>query len=368
MCNPKFISEVSGAIHDVTDIVAPVSNLEKQTLYGQEDMLKFVRPTTYQEEFHWVGTDEPHATRRKLILAKHPEIKTLFGYCPRTKYIITFVVLLQTFLAYQSQFITSKWFLFCIMYVIGGTCNHAMMMAMHELSHNLGFKRILHNRLCGLFANLPLAVPSSVSFKRYHMEHHRYQGEDGIDTDLPTNLEGKIFNNILTKTFFVIFQVFFYAIRPLLIAPKKPGRWEAFNVLVCALYNYFIVQIAGWTGLCYLLGSTLLGSGFHPVAGHFIAEHYVFILGYETYSYYGILNWLTFHVGQHNEHHDFPYIPGSRLHRVREIAPEFYKHLPQHESWVKVLFEYIFNPSIGAFSRIKRHEMSRIEKNKLKAE
>ncbi len=37
----------------------------------------------------------------------------------------------------------------------------------------------------------------------------------------------------------------------------------------------------------------------------FILEHYIFVEGYETYSYYGPLNYLTYNVGYHNERKNF---------------------------------------------------------------
>ncbi|CAL9233040.1 unnamed protein product [Arabidopsis halleri] len=88
----------------------------------------------------------------------------------------------------------------------------------------------------------------------------------------------------------------------------------------------------------------------HPMAGHFISEHYVF----NPYSYYGPLNLLTWSVGYDNEHHDFPRIPGNKLHLAKEIAGEYYEGLESYKSWSQVIYMYIMDRTVGPYSRMKR--------------
>mmetsp|Transcript_15286 Transcript_15286/g.34230 ORF Transcript_15286/g.34230 Transcript_15286/m.34230 type:complete len:341 (-) Transcript_15286:1636-2658(-) len=279
-------------------------------------------------EFYWDDNGEPHAIRRKQIIKKYPEIKRLLGHDPMFKYVVSLVITIQLTAVYYVR--SASWpIFFTVAYFVGGTSNHMLMLAMHELSHNLGFRKPIHNKIFSIVANLPIGIPSAIQFKRYHLEHHRYQGEHGLDRDIPTLVEAKAISSVAAKFFFVFFQIFFYALRPLFVHPKKPKTLEFLNYAACGVFNAATVYFLGWSAMLYFLLGSLLGAGLHPMAGHFIAEHYVFVEGFETYSYYGILNIFAFNVGYHNEHHDFPFIPGSRLPMVRKIAPEFYDHLPQ---------------------------------------
>lgn len=175
-----------------------------------------------------------------------------------------------------------------------------------------------------------------------------------IDTDLPTYLEAKLFCTTLGKFFWVCLQPFFYIFRPLIVNPKPPNQYEIVNTIIQLIFDAIVVHFFGWRVMVYLIVGTVLAMGLHPVAGHFISEHYMFAKGYETYSYYGPLNWVTFNVGYHNEHHDFPSVPGSRLPLVKKIAAEFYDDMPQHTSWSRVLYDFIMDPAVGPYARIKR--------------
>jgi len=165
--------------------------------------------------------------------------------------------------------------------------------------------------------------------------------------------------NPVLKTVWMISQPLFYALRPLATVGKAPSGLELANFAFQAAFSAGVFYACGSTiaAPCYLVASTLLGMGIHPMAGHFVAEHYTFTKGQETYSYYGPLNWFSFWVGYHNEHHDFCNYPGSSLRTLRDIAPEQYEDLPVHHSWVKVIWRYITSPVMSPFSRVRRNTL-----------
>lgn len=324
-----------------------------------------------RDDYHWSEESEPHAARRKEILSKHPEIKSLMVVDPNFKYVVTGLVFFQFFMTYVVSYFNFSWpVLILLTYVVGGTVNHSLLLAIHEIAHNMAFgvTKTKLNRAFGIFVNLPIGVPFSVAFKSYHLEHHKYQGHEVLDTDIPTEMEAKLFTNTFGKTIWMFLQPLFYALRPVVTYPKVATPLEIFNYALEVVFDALVVYFLGGKSLFYLIAGSLLGMGLHPVAGHFISEHYMFNDEAETYSYYGPLNKVTFNVGYHNEHHDFPNIPGSLLPKVKEMAPEYYDDLPHHTSWVKVLYDYIRDPSIGPFARMKRKEYMYAKDNVKKAE
>eukprot|EP00529_Nitzschia_sp_RCC80_P026058 CAMPEP_0113497284 /NCGR_PEP_ID=MMETSP0014_2-20120614/30554_1 /TAXON_ID=2857 /ORGANISM="Nitzschia sp." /LENGTH=340 /DNA_ID=CAMNT_0000391225 /DNA_START=127 /DNA_END=1149 /DNA_ORIENTATION=+ /assembly_acc=CAM_ASM_000159 len=304
--------------------------------------------------FSRVGTDEPHRSRRKEILAKHPEILDLYGPDLRLLPCILAIVFTQLSLAVYSTTLENNflWFLLC--WSLGGTLTHWLSLGNHELSHGLCFKKPVHNEMLGMVANCAQGLPSCITFRKYHLEHHYYQGMDDIDVDIPCNWEGTFFNTTLKKVLWVILQPLFYSLRPVLLNPKPMDLKEVTNFVTTIGFDLCFAYCFGIKALAFNIAGTLLGMGIHPVAGHFISEHYTFHEGQETYSYYGWLNLVTFNVGYHNEHHDFPRISGFKLPMVRKIAPEFYNDLHSYDSWSGVIYDYIFRVDIGPYSRVRR--------------
>ncbi|CAB9506565.1 Sphingolipid delta(4)-desaturase DES1 [Seminavis robusta] len=302
-----------------------------------------------------------HAQRQRLILAKYPQIRELYGPDIRLFYSMVAITAAQFTLAYFASKIESNWSFVFVAWSLGGLLTHWLSLGNHELGHNLAFKTPIFNEALGMFANLAQAIPSMMSFKKYHAPHHYHLNDAEKDPDAPTTWEAGFFNTPWRKAAWMMCQSLFYALRPLITMPKPPSAKEIFNVVFVLSFDALLVY-SGPTGFRMALFnfiSTLLGMGIHPIAGHFISEHYDLYnddSGQETYSYYGPLNYFAFNVGYHNEHHDFPKISGFNLPKVTAIAPEFYMNLNPHYSWSKIVYDYIMGSDTGPYKRIIRRE------------
>lgn len=344
-----YSSNSDDAASDTSSVVAAEASADDSPLLamGKDYSVEGI-------DFTWMDNEEPHRRRRAEILAKYPEIKQLYGPEWRTKYMVGATVALQTFLAIALR--ESSWPVFLtVIYLVGATANHSLFLAIHEWSHNLGFKHPRSNQLGSILANLPIGIPYAATFKPYHMDHHRNQGVHGVDTDIAHPVEASIIQNRTPlKALYFFFQLAFYALRPTFIKPPPVTQMVVLNFVVQVAYDAALLYCFGWNALLYLLLSTFICGSFHPTAGHFLSEHLEVVEGVETYSYYGPLNYVTYNVGYHNEHHDFPYVPWSRLPEVRRIASEYYDTIPQCDSWCGIIWNYVTSPNLGAYSRVKR--------------
>ena len=298
---------------------------------------------------------EPHPARTRAILKAHPEIKKLFGRNPTTAIwaflIVSFQVAMAVGLSHSSILL-----IFFLAYFVGAFANHAMFVIIHECTHNLVFKGNTANSLLQIFANFPIIFPSAMSFRLYHMIHHRYQGDINRDSDLPRPFEVEWVGN---STFRKILWFTFFFVSQLLRLPHLKGisfmsPWVALNMVVQFSFLGLLIFFAGWKAFLYLAIATIFSVGLHPVGGRWVQEHYISKAGQETYSYYGPLNKIAFNVGYHNEHHDFMSVPWTNLKKVRAIAPEFYDTLHFHKSWSGLLRTFLTSPKMGLFSRVTR--------------
>jgi sphingolipid delta-4 desaturase len=94
------------------------------------------------------------------------QVAKLMGHEPLTKWVVLGVVSLQVTVAYylRNTSMMSPTFLI-LAYVVGGTANQNLFLAIHEITHNLAFKGIKPNKALAMFANLPIGIPYCSAFK-----------------------------------------------------------------------------------------------------------------------------------------------------------------------------------------------------------
>lgn len=305
--------------------------------------------------FTWSEEAEPHKKRTKQIINEHPELRGLIGRNPYTSLIIIFCVALHVSIAWYLKDASWIWVLVAA-YCIGAFACHSLFVCIHECAHNLVFKSRVLNTITGIVANLPLVFPSSVSFQKYHLKHHTYQGVEAMDGDMPYHWEAKLINNSsLGKAIWLLFYPIFQMIRPFRLKEINLfDAWTLVNWIVELTFMCLVGYFFGAKAVVYLVSSFFFSVGLHPLGARWIQEHFLTHGDQETKSYYGAMNVVNLNVGFHNEHHDFPSVPWNNLPAIKKIAPAHYDTLGSHNSYTKLLFQFLFDKNLSVYSRTAR--------------
>ena len=306
--------------------------------------------------FRRVGWREPHRDRTRALLAAHPEARALCGNAPGTALFVVGIAAAQLGLAFALR--QSPWWLVLgVAWAIGAVADHALWVLIHDCAHDLVFRRPAANQWLGIFANLPILFPAAVSFRKYHLLHHAWQGSEDLDADLPGPLELRLVGNVWWRK--ALWLLLFFVAQttriPRLRRVRFLDRWYAANLAAQLAFLAAAWALLGPRALAYLFASSAFAIGLHPVGARWIQEHYLVFPGdQETFSYYGPMNLLAFNVGYHNEHHDLMRVPWFRLPALKRLAPELYEPLHAHRSWTKLLLRFVFDPSLSLRSRMSR--------------
>ncbi|MGO8971424.1 MAG: fatty acid desaturase [Myxococcaceae bacterium] len=303
--------------------------------------------------FDRVSYPEPHLERTRTLLRTHPEVRELFGREPWSAFWVLFLVGTQLLAAWALR-AQPVWLLLAAAWLGGAFVVHGLWVLIHDSTHNLVFRRARDNAVLQIFAGLPIIFPAAIPFRKYHLLHHRFQGDPDLDADLAGPLEARLVGNGAVRKALWLFTFWAWqaARVPRLKRIKIWDAWYVANLLVQVAFVAAVLGAFGWRSLLYLFMSSVFAIGLHPVGARWIQEHYLTTEGpQETFSYYGPLNRIAFNVGYHNEHHDLMMVPWSRLPKLKAIAPELYEPLYAHRSWTRLGLRFIFDPSLSLYSR-----------------
>lgn len=279
---------------------------------------------------HW------HDERRERMLREHPALRSLTG--PNRWTAVLIIVLAALQLSIGAVLARFPWWAAVIGALLVGTLvSHALGVLIHEATHDLVFTSPTANRIIAMVANIPLVFPAAMDFRGKHLKHHAHLGQpDGADTQAPQTWDFRFVTNGVRR--FV-----WHAMGPILThsdAPaQRPSLWLYVNVALNAAAMLAYTWAFGLQALLFLGISGVMAFGHHPVGVRRYGEHLTLREGQPTVSYYGPLNWVSFDVGLHVEHHDLPNVPWNHLRAVRSIAAPEYESLAALHSWSALLWQ-----------------------------
>jgi sphingolipid delta-4 desaturase len=303
---------------------------------------------------------QEHPARRRAILRAHPEVRTLIGREPNTAALALVVSCGQVAVAALLGHLGIVWWWLALFvaFGFGAFANHALLIIIHDAVHNCIFERPVWNRWIAIVADLPNVLPTAMTFRYYHLKHHSNLGDYNRDADLPSHWETRVFGRMwygkaLWLSLFPALQL--VRLGRLKVALPIRSRWIFIDAACVIGFDLVVLAFLGPNALLYLSASFWFAlGGLHPLGGRLVQEHFTRDHTQETFDYYGALNLVALNAGYHNEHHDFPDIPWSRLPQLRSIAHEYYSDLRAYPSWSALVVEFILDRRRSLCDRIDR--------------
>ncbi len=312
-----------------------------------------------RNDYIWSEESDWHMTRQKNILKDYPEVKRLFGIDPNTKYYGPLLLFTQLWLSITAPSLSWPMYMLSV-YFLGATFMQTLFLLIHECSHNLLFNSTFNNRIFSYLVQLAVPVAFSESFRYYHKLHHTDLTVENKDTDIPTKTEAEFTRNgKLSKLVWMQCNLLAYIIRPSLLLRMPVTKYLIYNWTIQLLFNILFYSLFGIRPFIYSIVSIFMSGGLHPLAGHFICEHYIMPgipTDQETISYYGPFNIFIWNAGHHVEHHDFKSIPWTRLPMLKHMAPSYYDNLATYDSYIYAIYTFITDNTVSGYSRVRRKE------------
>lgn len=306
-----------------------------------------------------------HRLRRQGILRQHPGMLELKATNPAVYPAMMLAAILIHLsvgagIARHAQSPTIGLWAVLLAATVGAFCAYALQQLTHESCHTQ-HRRI--TRFLALVGDLTLGTSGPnfyVYYYQYHIPHHAHTGDAG-DPDITMHGHWAVvpkwaartrIGRFLWLSLFAIFTFEILVIEHLIgriPQPRMTLKNRRLVILLLAKYAGMGLAFALggiWCLLYFRLAAAFsLGAFGHPYAGFWLMQHLsVARNGFQptvSYAGSGIWNWLTLGELYHVEHHDFPWIPLTRIRDVRRIAPEYYRDLCVVPSVWRLTWEWI---------------------------
>jgi sphingolipid delta-4 desaturase len=320
---------------------------------GTESMA--VRP---DDGFFFSPDKEPHRSITKTLLQRYPELRQYLGQKNPWSFVIALVAVGGHLAVAWAVGHFAWWVALIAAFFVGTIFNQCFGALVHEATHNLIFRGKRGNLLTGILVNAVMFIPSFVSFRKYHLKHHSFQGVHELDADMPSRLEARLVRNVWwRKLLWLAMYPAWQALRTMRVKEVRFfDGWVLVNWLTVFAVDAAVLVFWGLPAFIYLAMSFWFGYGLSIMGARIIQEHFVFSPPQETYSYYGSANLTGLNVAYHNEHHDFPSAPWNHLPKIRRIASEHYDSLQYHTSYTGLLLRFLFSSNVSLYDRVERRE------------